>query len=95
MRISTDTLSKILASRDHAIQRLRYSNMKSFESLPDLASDSNGGQILFATDDFFAVAEQMISAKAPVFDPMAYNEFGEMDLEKIDDPRKGDGWMGD
>ena len=56
----------------------------SFKEFPDLALDSNGGRILFATDDFFAVAgtlcrliiENMISYKAPVFDPFTYTEFG-------------------
>ena len=28
----------------------------SFNDLPDLIVDSNNGQVLFATDDFFAVA---------------------------------------
>ncbi len=56
----------------------------SFNEFPDLAVDSNRGRILFATDDFFAVAgnirllnlENMISYKAPVFDNSTYTAFG-------------------
>ncbi|KAI8911580.1 galactose-binding domain-like protein [Gorgonomyces haynaldii] len=50
--------------------------LNTFQSYPDLASDSNGGRILFSTDDFFAVAENMISHTAPVWDEQKYTVFG-------------------
>lgn len=51
-----------------------------FAGLNNLASSSAGGQILFATDDFFATAECLLKDSEPVFDPLAFTEFGkEMD----------------
>lgn len=47
-----------------------------FKTYPDLARSSNGGKVLFATDDFFAVAENMISNSEPVWDADKYTEFG-------------------
>ncbi|KAJ3269284.1 hypothetical protein HDV01_001613 [Terramyces sp. JEL0728] len=47
---------------------------------PDLACADNGGKILFATDDFFAVCENLIAAHEPVWDPNTYTPEGkEMD----------------
>jgi len=44
----------------------------------DLAQDGNGGEILFASDDFFACCELMISQKEPTFDIDAYTEQGKL-----------------
>ncbi|KAJ3364860.1 hypothetical protein HDU91_002424 [Kappamyces sp. JEL0680] len=53
-----------------------------FLSLPDLACKGNGGKVLFATDDFFAVAENAIEDHDPVWDPNSYTPEGkEMDVE--------------
>jgi allantoicase len=48
---------------------------ESFKQCPDLASIANGGKILFATDDFFAVAENMINETEPVWTE-EYTEHG-------------------
>ncbi|KAH6560619.1 hypothetical protein BASA60_000588 [Batrachochytrium salamandrivorans] len=40
--------------------------------IPTLAVETNGGKILFATDDFFAVAENMIAASNPVWDEASW-----------------------
>ncbi|XP_006882921.1 PREDICTED: probable allantoicase [Elephantulus edwardii] len=47
-----------------------------FTQLIDMASESVGGQILFATDDFFAPAENLIKSDAPRFKEHEYTEFG-------------------
>ncbi|KAJ3081136.1 hypothetical protein HK102_002554 [Quaeritorhiza haematococci] len=47
-----------------------------FSTLAELASESVGGKVLFATDDFFAVAENMIKRGEPVWDESRYTEFG-------------------
>eukprot|EP01135_Chromosphaera_perkinsii_P004903 Nk52_evm8s304 gene=Nk52_evmTU8s304 len=47
-----------------------------FTSLPDLACEKNGGKILFATDDFFAVAENLLIEEEPVWDASRFTEFG-------------------
>jgi allantoicase len=49
-----------------------------FEKYPDLALSTNGGKILFATDDFFAEAENMIAPAEPIFDPNAYTPEGKL-----------------
>ncbi|KAI8895717.1 allantoicase-like protein [Globomyces pollinis-pini] len=55
-------------------------NTDTFKSYPDLASSANGGKILFATDDFFAVAENMLNPAEPIWDPNSYTPEGkEMD----------------
>jgi len=46
------------------------------DSLIDLASSSVGGQILFSTDDFFAVAENLISSTDPIWIEDKFTEFG-------------------
>jgi len=51
----------------------------SFAGLTDLAAEKYGSKILFATDEWFAVAENLFKGE-PVFDPNAFTEFGkEMD----------------
>lgn len=42
----------------------------------ELANDKMGGRILFSTDDFFAVAENMIDSSDPQWIPDKYTEFG-------------------
>ncbi|KAH6580966.1 hypothetical protein BASA60_002641 [Batrachochytrium salamandrivorans] len=53
---------------------LPSSTLDSYKTYPDLAVETNGGKILFATDDFFAVAENMIAASNPVWDEAKYTE---------------------
>ncbi|KXS15888.1 allantoicase-like protein [Gonapodya prolifera JEL478] len=47
----------------------------SFVRLPNLASLDVGAKVLFATDDFFQVAESMLKSDEPVFND-EYTEFG-------------------
>ncbi|XP_041613410.1 LOW QUALITY PROTEIN: probable allantoicase [Vulpes lagopus] len=47
-----------------------------FTQLVDMASESVGGQVLFATDDFFAPAENLIKRDRPSFREHEYTEFG-------------------
>ncbi|XP_004709871.1 probable allantoicase [Echinops telfairi] len=47
-----------------------------FIQLIDMASESVGGKILFATDDFFAPAENLLKSDAPHFKEHEYTEFG-------------------
>ncbi|CAK1546240.1 unnamed protein product [Leptosia nina] len=47
-----------------------------FVDLTEFASNSTGGEVIFATDDFFATCENMISDKDPIFLPEEYTEFG-------------------
>ncbi|KAG5462900.1 MAG: Allantoicase repeat-domain-containing protein, partial [Olpidium bornovanus] len=47
-----------------------------FDRLTELAADAVGGKVLFATDDFFAVAENMISRAEPACDPARFTDFG-------------------
>ncbi|XP_013184664.2 allantoicase [Amyelois transitella] len=47
-----------------------------FSELCELASSSSGGQVLFATDDFFAPCENMISDEEPIFIPEKFTEYG-------------------
>ncbi|XP_015417281.1 PREDICTED: probable allantoicase [Myotis davidii] len=47
-----------------------------FVQLIDMASESVGGKILFATDDFFAPAENLIKSDSPRFEEHKHTEFG-------------------
>ncbi|XP_041970929.1 allantoicase-like [Aricia agestis] len=47
-----------------------------FAELSDFASAGAGGKVAFATDDFFATCENMISDSDPVFVADKYTEFG-------------------
>ncbi|XP_047378982.1 probable inactive allantoicase isoform X1 [Sciurus carolinensis] len=47
-----------------------------FAQLIDMASESVGGKVLFATDDFFAPAENLIKSDGPSFREHEYTEFG-------------------
>ncbi|XP_040849853.1 probable allantoicase [Ochotona curzoniae] len=47
-----------------------------FTQLVDMASEAVGGKVLFATDDFFAPAENLIKSDSPSFREHEYTEFG-------------------
>ncbi|KAH0566723.1 probable allantoicase [Cotesia glomerata] len=51
-------------------------NKFKFSELTELISESNGGKIIFATDDWFAVAENLLKDEEPVWQEEAYTEFG-------------------
>ncbi|XP_067947408.1 allantoicase-like [Watersipora subatra] len=48
----------------------------SFTSYPDLASEVVGGSIIFATDDWFASAENLLKPEAAVFKDDLFTDFG-------------------
>ncbi|XP_017715768.1 PREDICTED: probable allantoicase, partial [Rhinopithecus bieti] len=54
----------------------RLTRFLDFTQLMDMASESVGGKILFATDDFFAPAENLIKSDSPCFKEHEYTEFG-------------------
>ncbi|XP_004648108.1 probable allantoicase [Octodon degus] len=47
-----------------------------FTQLVDMACEAVGGKVLFATDDFFAPAENLIKSESPTFKEHEYTEFG-------------------
>ncbi|XP_015585513.1 allantoicase [Cephus cinctus] len=47
-----------------------------FVELNELASESNGGKILFATDDWFANAENLLKDHEPVWKEGVFTEYG-------------------
>ncbi|XP_038070976.1 allantoicase-like [Patiria miniata] len=47
-----------------------------FLELNDLANFRNGGKILFATDDWFAVAENLLKPEPPLWKEGVFTEFG-------------------
>ena len=49
-----------------------------WSDLTDVASSGIGGKVLFATDDWFARCEYLISPQEPVFDPNAFTNFGKL-----------------
>lgn len=49
-----------------------------WSDLTDVASSDIGGKVLFATDDWFARCEYLISPNPPVFDPNAFTPFGKL-----------------
>ncbi|XP_004922946.1 probable inactive allantoicase isoform X1 [Bombyx mori] len=51
-------------------------NLPTFINLTEFATSNTGGQILFATDDFFAVAENLISDTDPIYIADKYTEYG-------------------
>ncbi|XP_030054766.1 putative inactive allantoicase [Microcaecilia unicolor] len=53
-----------------------------FAQLNDLASEAVGGKVLFATDDWFAVAENLLKRQDPEFKADLFTEFG----------KRMDGW---
>nr|XP_014350413.1 PREDICTED: probable allantoicase isoform X2 [Latimeria chalumnae] len=51
-------------------------NVPSFTQLNDLASETAGGTVIFATDDWFAPAENLLKREEPDFKAEAFTEFG-------------------
>ncbi|XP_023418729.1 probable inactive allantoicase [Cavia porcellus] len=47
-----------------------------FTQVVDMASETIGGKILFATDDFYAPAENLLKSDSPTFKEHEYTEFG-------------------
>ncbi|XP_069109211.1 allantoicase-like [Argopecten irradians] len=47
-----------------------------FTELNDLAVETVGGKICFSTDDYFAVADNLLKPTAPVFKEGLFTEFG-------------------
>ncbi|XP_030410063.1 probable allantoicase [Gopherus evgoodei] len=47
-----------------------------FLHLNDLACEAVGGKIIFATDDFFAPAENLLKKKSPVLKPDEFTDYG-------------------
>ncbi|XP_035439075.2 allantoicase [Spodoptera frugiperda] len=47
-----------------------------FAELSEFASIGSGGEVVFATDDFFATCENMIADSEPIFIEDKYTEFG-------------------
>ncbi|KAF7247657.1 Allantoicase [Varanus komodoensis] len=47
-----------------------------FLHMNDLACETTGGKILFATDDFFAPAENLLKKQRPVFHADLFTEYG-------------------
>ncbi|XP_032513181.2 allantoicase-like [Danaus plexippus] len=54
----------------------KMEEIPAFAALSEFASSSAGGQVLFATDDFFAPCENMILDTEPVFIADKYTEYG-------------------
>lgn len=52
------------------------SKVPEWKSMVELSSAQFGGRVLFATDDWFAVADNMIMPHDPVFIPDKFTEFG-------------------
>ena len=52
--------------------------LASFADCVDLASDALGGEVLTATDDFFAAKENLLKDAPAVFDPKAYTDRGKL-----------------
>jgi allantoicase len=49
-----------------------------FTALPNLASRTFGGGIVYANDEFFAAADHLVSPSAPVFTPRTYDQRGQV-----------------
>src|SRR5215510_3474944 len=49
-----------------------------FESLPDLASRRLGGGVVYANDEFFAAADNLVTADPPTFTPRTFGPKGQV-----------------
>lgn len=49
-----------------------------FEALPDLASRQLGGGVVYANDEFFAAADNLVTADAPTFTPGTFGAKGQV-----------------
>lgn len=75
--IQSQTLNfRLLGSMVDSPKEGKWARAPDFTQLTDMASESVGGQILFATDDFFAPAENLIKSDSPSFKEHEYTEFG-------------------
>ncbi|KAM4866704.1 putative inactive allantoicase isoform 2-T2 [Thomomys bottae] len=54
----------------------KLTRLLDFTQLVDMASEAVGGRILFATDDFFSPAENLLKSTSPSFNEHEYTEFG-------------------
>jgi allantoicase len=52
--------------------------MTDFTTLPDLASRRLGGGVVFANDEFFAAAENLINPASPGFEPKSFGPKGQI-----------------
>ena len=68
---STTTVAPISPAHGDNADRAPY-----WSELTDVASSGIGGKILFATDDWFAGAESLVSPDPPVFDPNRFTDWG-------------------
>ena len=68
---STTTVAPASPGNGHGADRASY-----WSELTDVASSAIGGRILFATDDWFASAESLISPEPPVFDAGRFTDWG-------------------
>ncbi|GJQ75812.1 hypothetical protein Trydic_g17881 [Trypoxylus dichotomus] len=50
--------------------------ISNYENLTDLACQKVGGHVLFATDDWFAPAENLLKCEDPVFKPDLFTDYG-------------------
>jgi len=72
-------------------------SLEEWRNETELANSGVGGQILFATDDFFSPAEAMLSQEDPVWKEEEFTEFGMRgftEAEKLTRARKVDGRVG-
>ena len=47
-----------------------------FTQLTDVASSAFGGRVLFATDEWFAIAQNLLSPAEPLWDEHKFTEYG-------------------
>ncbi|KAK4875265.1 hypothetical protein RN001_011687 [Aquatica leii] len=52
--------------------------LPAFTELHQLSSELNGSKIVFATDDWFAPAENLLKEEEPIFQPDVFTEFGKL-----------------
>ncbi|KAL0967642.1 hypothetical protein UPYG_G00254840 [Umbra pygmaea] len=52
------------------------SNQPDFLQFNDLACEMNGGKVIFATDEWFAPASNLLKRETPEFKPSAFTEYG-------------------
>ena len=52
--------------------------MEEFTLLPDLASRTFGGGVIFANDEFFAAADHLVEPAAPVYAPKTFGHKGQV-----------------
>ena len=52
--------------------------MEEFTTLPDLASRTFGGAVVFANDEFFAAADHLVLPTAPTFTPRTFDHRGQV-----------------